>query len=253
MSDQTNSSFSEFNYSKEINLKDHFRLIKKYLWIIILITFITTSIGIIKNTFFTSAPLYQSSTRMIIGADPKSMPTLLVLLRDSTILQKVSNELGGKKSPEGLAQQISARSIDGSQVVSLNVIDSDPAMAAKIANITAKVFKNEIPNIVGFNDIKLLTEAKINTYPINPPQNSNIVIAFIIGVVLGVGIIYFIDTLDDSVRSKDEIEKTLGITVLGTVAKMNKKNMKKKNEKQNTMELRGDTVGFKTKIESKDC
>ena len=33
-------------------------------------------------------------------------------------------------------------------------------MAANIANTTAKVFKEEIPNIVGFNNVQLLSEAK---------------------------------------------------------------------------------------------
>ena len=65
------------------------------------------------------------------------------------------------------------QSIDASQVVSISVIDSDPTMAANIANTTAKVFKEEIPNIIGFNDVQLLSEAKVVPYPINDSRKSD--------------------------------------------------------------------------------
>jgi capsular polysaccharide biosynthesis protein len=242
MDSQSNTSFLESKRVKEINLKDHFVVIKKRLWILLIITLITTSIGVMKNTFLTM-PLYQSSTRMIIGADTELMKTLQVLIRDSTVLQKVTNDLGLNRSPEGLAQQISVGSVDGSQVVSINVVDIDPVMAANIANSTAEIFKSEAANIMNFNNIKLLTEAKINQYPINSDQNSTIIIAFLMGVIVGIGMIYFLDSLDDSIKSGDDIENFLGLPVLGSVSKMNKRNMKKKNNKLINMELRGETIG----------
>jgi capsular polysaccharide biosynthesis protein len=244
MNNQTNSYVPESIKKKEINLAEHFTLLKKRLWIVVLITFITTSIGIVNNVVF-STPLYQSYTRMIVDADGDLMSTLQVLIRDNTILQKVVDDLGINRSPEGLAQQISVGSVNGSQIVSISVIDTDPSMAAEIANTTASVFKSEIPNIVGFNKVKLLTEAKINPYPINSGEISKIIVlAIIIGVVLGIGMIYFIDTLDDSIRSREEIEHLVGSPVLGTVAKMNKKNMKTNEQKQTNKELRGESIGY---------
>jgi capsular polysaccharide biosynthesis protein len=242
MTNQTNASPQGPIKVKEIDLKEHFTLIKKRIWILILITIMTTALGYVKNTYFTT-PLYQSATRMIIGADIELMKTLQVLIRDATVLQKVTNELRLGISPEQLAQQISVGSVEGSQVVNLFVVDTDPEMAAKIANTTAEVFKSEVPNIVGFNNVKLLTKAKINPYPINDNENRNLVIAFMIGILIGIGVIYFLESLDDSVKSKDEIEDILGFTVLGTVSKMKKKNMIKKNNRKNSVD-RGEGIGF---------
>lgn len=243
MNNQTNASLLGSNKVKEIDIKEHFTLIKKRLWILVLITIMTTALGYVKNTYFTT-PLYQSSTRMIIGADLELMKTLQVLIRDATVLQKVTNELSLKQSPEQLAQQISVGSVDGSQVVNIFVVDTDPAMAAKIANTTAKVFKSEVPNIVGFSNVKLLTKAKINSYPINADENRNLVIAFMIGMIVGIGVIYFLESLDDSVKSEEEIENILGFSVLGSVSKMNKKNMAKKYNRKDQMDIRGESIGY---------
>jgi capsular polysaccharide biosynthesis protein len=242
MNSQTNANYRDISKRKEINLKDHFTIIKKRLWILVLLTFITTSIGMIKNTFFVT-PLYQSTTRIIIGADELMITNLKVLMRDSSVLQLVVNSLGINRSPEGLAQQISVNSVENSQIVSISVVDTDPKIAAEIANTTANIFKDEIPNIIGFNNVKLLTAAKINPFPINPAQNSTIIMFALAGLVIGIGIIYFLDTLDDSVRSNEDIENLLGLTVLGNVSRMNKKSMKKKNSKVKNIELRGETVG----------
>jgi capsular polysaccharide biosynthesis protein len=242
MNSQTNANYRDISRRKEINLKDHFTIIKKRLWILILLTFITTSIGMIKNTFFVT-PLYQSTTRIIIGADELMITNLKVLMRDSSVLQLVANSLGINRSPEGLAQQISVNSVENSQIVSISVIDTDPKIAAEIANTTANIFKDEIPNIIGFDNVKLLTAAKINPFPINPAQNSTIIMFALAGLVIGIGIIYFLDSLDDSIRSNEDIENLLGLTLLGNISKMNKKSMKKKKSKVENIELRGETIG----------
>ena len=94
------------------------------------------------------------------------------------------------------------QSIDTSQVVSISVIDSDPTVAASIANTTAKVFKEEIPNIIGFKDVQLLSDAKVVPFPINDSGNRMIMIGFIIGLVAGIGLVFLLESLDDSVKSE---------------------------------------------------
>ena len=169
--------------------------------------------------------------------------TLQVIIKDSTIMEKVVQELNLDRSPEALAGQITVQSIDASQVVSIGVTDTDPTMAANIANTTAKVFKEEIPNIVDFNDVQLLSDAKIIPNPINENQNRSIMISFIIGLVAGIGLVFFLDSLDDSVKSEDDVEEFLGVPVLGKVSKMKKKNLKKKNRRKQEIEFRGETIG----------
>jgi capsular polysaccharide biosynthesis protein len=237
------SNEAEITGGKEIDLKELFFVIKKRLWVLVIITLLMTSLGIIKNTLF-SSPLYQSSTRIIIGANEDYMNTLQVLIKDSTVLDKVVKELDINRSAEGLAGQITVASVNDSKVVNISVVDSDPKLAAEIANTTAKIYKSEIPKIVGFSDVKLLKEANINPYPINSNQNRTIILFLVVGLVLGTGAIFFLDSLDDSIKSNRDVERILGLSILGTVPKMNKRHTKKKNIKQIDIENRGETIGI---------
>lgn len=227
--------------AKEINLKEIFCVIKNRIWVILAITIFTTVAGIAYSYFNKPTLLYQSSTRIIIGANADLMKTLQVIIRDTTVLEKVVKDLDIERSSEALAGQISVQSIEGSQVVSINVVDADPVLAAELANTTARVFKEEVPKIVGFNDVKNLSEAKVNPYPINENNNRTSILAFVVGLVLGIGLAFLLDSLDDTIGSEREIEELLGLPVLGRVSKMNKKNIKKKGHYQMEMNLRGET------------
>lgn len=233
------------NKVKEINLKELFQVIKRRFWIIAVVTLLSSLIGVYVSNIKT-IPLYQSSARIIIGADEESRNTLQVIIRDSVILDKVIKELALNKTAEALAGQISVASVEGSQVVSISVIDTDPVFAAKLANTTARVFRDEVPNIIGQDYIRLLSDAKVSPSPMNQSNNNKLYIAVVGGLIVGVGLAFLLESLDDRIRSVREIELLLGLPVLGRVSKVSKRSVKKKtNNMQFDFELRGETIGNK--------
>lgn len=225
---------------RDINLRETFYVLKKRFWIIVTFSLLSVCFGIIYNTQFNTI-LYQSSARIIVGADPELMKTLHVIITDPSILEKVIEEVELQKSSKELSEQISVESISGSQVVSINVVDRSPKIAAEIANSITKVFKEEVPRILGFNDIRLLSKAVINPYPINENNVRNIVVALVIGLVLGIGFVFLLDSFDITLRSGHEIEEVLGIPLIGKISKMSKKNIKKKSQYQMELNFRGET------------
>jgi len=53
--------------------------------------------------------------------------------------------------------------------------------------------------------------------PVRPNKPLNIVLGVIIGLVVGVGLAFFIEYLDTSVKTIDDVERTLGSPVLGVI------------------------------------
>lgn len=226
--------------AKEINLRELYKVMKRRIWAVLILTVLGAAVGFFQSTV-TVTPLYQSSSRIIIGADEQSRTTLQVIVKDSTILDKVVKELNLPTTSDALANQITVASIDQSQVVSITVVNKDPRLAAQIANTTAKVFKEEVPNIVGQDYIRILSNAKVNPVPINPKSNNKTLTAVVIGLVLGIGLAFLLDSMDSTVRSEQEVEKILGLTVLGKVSKMNNRNVKRK-KVQSNLDLRGERI-----------
>ncbi|MDN4526738.1 YveK family protein [Fictibacillus fluitans] len=226
--------------AKEINIKELFNVMRRQLWIIAAVTILFTLCGSLYATYYTT-PLYQSSTRIIIGANQDNMKTLQVIIRDVTVLQKVVDQLDLHITPESLAGKINVESVDESQVVSINVTDTNAEMAARIANTTATVFKKEIPDILSFKDVRYLSPAKVNPYPINENDTRTMTISFIIGLMAGIGLAFLRDSLDDTIRGSRELDD-LGITLLGSVPKIDQRKLQK-NEKP--YEVRSESVDVK--------
>lgn len=219
--------------AREINLKEFFNVIRNRLWVIIMMFALATVTGYLYSAFVKVTPLYTSSTRLVVGATKDTdMSTLKVLMKDPTVLEKVSKDIQYTRSPGTLASEITAGDVDSSQVVSISVIDPDPRMAAQIANLTASIFKSEAANVLNFRDIRLLAEAKYDPTPINPGNNHKIIYSGILGLVVGMGLVFFLNSLDESIRSEKELENILESPVLGTIHKMKKKNMNPKESSQ---------------------
>lgn len=231
--------------AKEINLKEILLVIKKRLWVLIVVTIIAAISGFAYGANKTTTLLYQSSTRVIIGADAELMKTLQVIIKDSTVLGKVVEKLKLNRSPESLANQINVESLDDSKVVSISVIDTDPNLATEIANTTAEVFKNEIPKILGFNDVKILSSAKVNPQPINEDSNKAAIIGLIFGLFAGLGLVFLLDSMDDTVKSERDVEEYLDLPVIGQISKMNKKNIQKQSHHQFDFKQGGGSVAVK--------
>ncbi|MFC3884764.1 YveK family protein [Bacillus songklensis] len=224
---------------KEINLKVLFSVIKKRLWLILIITAIaTTASGYYSSISKDPPPVYQSSTSILLNTiDKDALSTLEVILRDPAVLDKVVGELGLNKSLDELNKQINFANEGGSKIVNIMVADTNPELAAQIANSTANIFTKQMGSILGIYDTKILSEAQVSSTPSSVGSESTsllkyLVIGFGAGLVLSIGIVLFLDSLDETVQSEREIEQLLEFPVLGYVSKMNGKNTKSKNKKR---------------------
>ncbi|MBT2679837.1 capsular biosynthesis protein [Bacillus sp. ISL-35] len=216
---------SKKGIAKEINIKEIFLVIKKRLWIIAIITALASIAGYLYGEKDITL-LYQSSARIIIGKEA-DMNTLQVILKDPVVLEKVVEKLELNRSPESLANQINVGILDDSKVVNIGVIDTDPNRAAEIANTTAEEFKTEITRLLDFSDMEIFSPAKINSTPINEEKSKSGIIGLVFGLFAGIGFVFFLDSLDDTVRSQKDVEDYLGLPVVGRISKMTKKNIKK--------------------------
>lgn len=235
-------------FIKEINLKDYFQVLRNRFWMIFTIMAITVLAGIIYS-YLTGMHIsyYQTSTRIIVNSDDDNMKTLMVMIKDPSLMEKVKAELRLDRSPEDIASQIEVSRIDESRVIRISVTDKDPKLAADIANVTARVFKNGAMKVLvlDFNEIELLSAAKENPIPINKSENFIIKISIVLGLLFGVGFAFLMDSLDSSIRTENEVENILGVPVIGVISNMNKKRLLSEKKNDQKIGLSGETVDIK--------
>lgn len=67
------------------------------------------------------------------------------------------------------------------------------------------------------DNIKIPSNAVVNTTPVGPQRNRNIIAAFLMSLMAGIGLAFLLDYLDDSVKSSDDIGRHLGLPTLAMI------------------------------------
>jgi len=231
--------------AKEINLKELFATLQRRLWIVLLSTVVIGTLGGLYNSI-PDPPVYGASARVMISADtPEMLGTLKVFIREPVVLERVIKELGLKQSVGNLRNQIGITSVDNSIITVVSALDQDPRLAVKIANSVVSTFTEEAAARLKFRGVEVLTSAQEspNPVPVNPHSNRIVFISIFAGLVIGVGGAFLLDSLDDSIRSKDDIENLLELNVLGSVSTIKKKDLFSKAAKRKNEYIRGETLG----------
>ncbi|WP_456277289.1 YveK family protein [Bacillus sp. AK128] len=231
---------------KEINLKEYFDVIKKRFWILVIVTAVFTLAGYLHSIYVQAPPLYQASKRMVVNTSAEYMSTLLVLVEDPIVLDKVIEELDLDMSSGALAGQLNAFNINDSQVVKVTATNFDSDLALKIVNTTVAIFQNEIKSLLGFTDMRIIPETREEGQITAIYQdNDRTLLALGIGIIAGIGLIFLLDSLDNSVRTRTDVEKYLGLPLVGVVSSMNKRNIAPKREDDDydqEIEIRGESI-----------
>lgn len=240
--DELHHERGEKEKGKEINLKALYAVVRKRLWLIALVTIGLTVLAGMYNAR-PEMPLYASSSRIFVAASAEMMSTLKVMIREPVVLDKVVEELELRKSLGELRSQVRAESVEGSLVTVVTVVDPDAKLAAEIANKTVDVYREVAAQTLGVSSIRVLTQAQASTVSINEKSNTIVFVAFMAGLILSLGLTFLLDSLDDSVRSEREVEELLGLTMLGNVSKMRRRDLAAQAKKQKSIVARGETIG----------
>lgn len=215
-----------------IDLKEYFQIIKKRAWIIALITGIAVvASGIIS--FFVLSPVYQTKTTMIVNSDKypgteiitgdqinvseKLAVTYGEIITSKSVLDEVADQLGLKGGYAAISGKVSVSPVKDTQIISVSVQDTNPQRAADIANAIPKAFTKEVKRITKANNVQVIDKASVPRGPVKPNKMMNIAIAAVLGVMVSLFVIFLLEFMDNKIKTPQDIEKHLGLPLLGVV------------------------------------
>lgn len=242
-----------------ISLKELMQTLRKRMNLIVLITLAAVVISGAVS-FFVLTPIYQSSTQLLVNQEKSDQPvynpaeiqtnlqlinTYNVIMKSPAILDKVIDDLDLDMSVGQLNEKITVQSEKDSQVVNVTVQDPIPNQAADIANKIAEVFQAEIGNIMNVNNVSILTKAEVgeNASPVKPQPVLNIAIALVVGVMVGVGVAFLLEYLDNTIKTEQDIEKLLELPVLGAIATFEDQEIRRSARTPQKTRVRSESVG----------
>lgn len=215
-----------------IDLREYFGIIKKRFWIIALITVIAAVVsGVIS--FFMLKPMYEAKSTLIVNTE-KSEETQMItgdqfsvtqklaitygeIIKSRAVLDDVIKNLKLDDEYEGLVNKISVSPIQDTQIISISVQDTNKQKARDIANEIPKVFAKEAKRITKANDIQVIDKAILPKNAVKPNKMMNVLVAAVLGMMIGIFVVFLIEYLDNKMKTPQDIEKYLGLPVIGVI------------------------------------
>jgi capsular polysaccharide biosynthesis protein len=231
----------------EINLKVHFRLIKKWIWLIAAFVFVCTTLTAVYSTS-NYVPVYQASTKLIvnrtldqdqmgksqidygaIGVNLALMATYKEIIKTPAIMDKVVQRYPDLNlSADQLINIINVSNVNESQVMTIVARHFSQAKAVKIVNAVSDVFQVEIPKIMKVDNVTILNRAKVQDHPIpaNKKSSSNIMLSFAASLIVAIGIIFLLDALDDKIKTDEDIRSAFDMPTIAVIPLMKHKQLR---------------------------
>lgn len=218
---------------EEISLVELFSIVKKRMGWIINFTLLGLLIAAVF-TFFIATPTFSSTTQLLVNRTQQTeviqqsdintnlqlINTYKDIVRGPVILDEVRETLNLSESHASLSDRISVSNQDNSQVFSIQVTDENPNNAAVIANTTATVFQENLDEIMNVDNITIISQAEPNLNPVSPNNTLNLAIGLVLGAMVGIGLVFLFEFLDNTVKDERFITEELGWTSLGRISEM---------------------------------
>lgn len=220
---------------KEITIEDIFLMLKKRWFLIVSLMVIFAGVAG-WYTSYTYFPMYTTSTTILLNRQDITLgmssssdfyirEDLLSTFQGIINSVKLRNEVANRLDIENLGG-ISVGS-DESSIIRISVRHADPELGAKVANMTAIVFQEMIKELMYDMDSSILDEAIPSYAAQSMNLSKNIMIGVIFGGMIGVGICFFKEYSDKTVKSQKEVELLLDIPIIGVIPEINVKSSSK--------------------------
>jgi len=221
-----------------ITLSELLKIVWNNITIVFLVTFWITVLGVVY-TFYLVDPEYTAETSIMVQvdlSDNTSQSTeidiankLIATYKEFVVSDKVLNtvisdidSLPDDYSLSALKDSITVTSSTSVLIIYIKVVNDNPALAEEIANQLVEnsilIADDQENGYVLFRDkLVLLDEATEPTAPSAPNKLLNVVISFLIGAILSLGIIFVKELFNNKFQSTAEMERYLNINVIAAV------------------------------------
>lgn len=213
----------------EIDLREIFFLLLQNLWIIVISAVIgVTSFGLYTYTMI--EPVYESQSMMYVLTKSTSLTSLadiqvgtqltsdyVVFVTSRPVVDKVIENLNLDMTYKDFLKHVSVDNPSNTRILKITVSHTDPQMAQIIVNELTDVAASRVAEVMDTEAPRVADYGHLPETPSSPSLVKNSVIGGMLFALLAVAVIVIHYLMNDSIRSGEDVEKYLGLNVLGTI------------------------------------
>ncbi len=215
--------------SSEIDLMElFFRLLNS--WKLIVCLALVFAIGMGVYSFYFVTPMYQATSVIYVLNRSDSVINMSDLQIGSALTndyikvfsmwevhERVISKLNLPYTYTQMQKMVSVANAANTRMLDITVKSASPTEAAAIANAYADVVCDYISENMATDKPSIMSIALVPANPVSPNKTRNVMLGFILGGLLGCGIVTVIMLLDDKYKTADDIRKYTGLATLATI------------------------------------
>ncbi|OPJ65359.1 YveK family protein [Clostridium chromiireducens] len=207
-------------------------LLKRWKMILSITLLTTLTVGIIS--IFVIAPKYEASTKVFIGkerTDSKDqnynnsdiqmyqqlLKTYAEVIKTNALVEKAINTSNLNTTSEEILSDLTVTPTANTQILEIKYISKDRELSKVVLDSITGEFIKTSTELIPNGNVKVIEPAKLPENPASPNNKMNIAIAFLVGLMISVGLSFLLEFIDNTFKNKEQVEQILGIPVIGAI------------------------------------
>lgn len=222
---------------EDINFRDILSMLKRKVWLILIITSMTVIIVSIISVYF-SIPVYETRTKLFIGKETRQdseyresdidmyqrlMKTYAELITTKDIVEESIIERNLNIDSKSVLEKLKVNQSTDTQILEITYRNSDKYLAREVIYSITNQFIKKSQSLIPNGKIEVIESVEIPDEPVSPKIYVNIAAALIFGLCGGIALAVLIECNSSAIKTKDQFEKLTNIVVLGAIPKERRK------------------------------
>ncbi len=216
-----------------IRIEDIVDVLRKRWKMILSITIIATVFSAIMS-FFVISPKYQASTKLFIGKEnneaqvqsynsndvqmyQKLLKTYAEVIQTNDLVEKAIENEDLKLESSKVLKNLTVTPRADTQILEISYINTDPIVAKNVVSLVTNQFVQSATELISNGNVKVIEEVRTPEQPVSPNKKLNIAIAFLLGLMISVGLSFLIEFMDNTFKTKEQVENILELPVIGVI------------------------------------
>ena len=180
----------------------------------------TTLVLAQSDVLATEGDKAQGITQTELTINQKLVPTYSELVKTNNVLREVIRELGLNVDEDEIRKSVTVKLVEDTELIKITVTNKNAVDAKNIANKIAEIFSDRVKQIYKIDNVIIVDPAEEAEEPYNINHIKDLAIFMAIGLVVAIIYVLLANLLDTTVKSAEDIEKELGVSVLVSIPEL---------------------------------
>lgn len=241
LSMRASKMYNNNNSSQEnaFDLREYIYVLLDKWYIAAILCFVSVFLSFTVTKFFISSK-YTSTAKIYImnnetqtfNSQDISVSSYLAkdyeeFIVDRSVLEVVIDELNLNCSYESLKSSIGIKNPENTRIIEISVVTGNAEQSKRIADCVCKVSIDKITELMGVDRAKVFRDGNLPKGPSSPVMSKNLLVGFLIGLAASLAVVFVYYFVDDKIKGPKDVEKYLGISLLGVIPYNKQRNRSK--------------------------